>query len=154
MIVYFDSSVIARAYLANESGHEAALALVRNPAHTAITGSWTRIEVTGALVRSARATGRSADDLLAALDADFADAGGSIGVVDAVQAEIEHVALTLVRKYGLLSMDAWHLACANLAFEELAEPGEELGFATRDSEQAAVAREFGYTLVFEKELTP
>lgn len=147
MIVYFDSSVIARAFLVHESGHSAALALLRDPTHTAITGSWTRIEVSGALVRSARATGRTADDLLAALDADFVDAGGSIGVVDAVQAEIEHVALTLVRRYGLRAMDAWHLACANLAFDELAEPGEELGFATRDSEQAAVAREFGYTLV-------
>lgn len=146
-MVYFDSSVIARALLVNEPGHAAALALVRDPAHTAITGSWTRIEVSGALVRSARATGRTADELLVALDADLADAGGSIGVVDAVQAEIENVALTLVRRYGLRAMDAWHLACANLAFEELAEPGEELGFATRDSEQAAVAREFGYTLV-------
>lgn len=44
-------------------------------------------------------------------------------------------------------MDAWHLACASLAAEELAEPGEERGFATRDTEQAAVARELGFTTV-------
>lgn len=147
MIVYFDSSVIARAYLANEVGHHAASKLLCDPAHTVITGSWTRIEVSGALVRCARALGRSADDVLAALDADFADAGGRIAVVDPHQAEMENVALALVRRHGLRAMDAWHLACAQLAFEDLAEPGEALGFATRVAEQAAVARELGYELL-------
>ncbi|HEU4849235.1 MAG TPA: hypothetical protein VFS93_02375 [Terrimesophilobacter sp.] len=41
-------------------------------------------------------------------------------------------------------MDAWHLACARLALDELSEPGEERGFATRNAEQAAVARDMGF----------
>ena len=142
MIVYLDSSILARAYLVDELGHHEAVAVLRNPDNTIVTGSWTRIEVTGALIRSARARRRDEADLLAALEADITSR--IIVLVDAMQAEIEGLALTIVRRYAIRAMDAWHLACASLALSELSEPGEERGFATRHSEQAAVARELGF----------
>lgn len=57
MIVYLDSSVLARAYLTDEEGHEEAVALLHDADVAAATGTWTRMEVSGALVRAAR-TGR------------------------------------------------------------------------------------------------
>jgi len=48
---------------------------------------------------------------------------------------------------GTRAMDAWHLICADRAAEELAEPSEKRSFATRDTEQAAIARELGFTTV-------
>ena len=142
MIVYVDSSIVARAYLADEPGHNAAVAVLRNPENTIVTGSWTRIEVTGALIRSARARGRDAAELLAGLEADITT--GAIMTVDVLQAEVEGIALSIVKRHGTRAMDAWHLACASIALPALAEPGEQLGFATRDAEQAAVARELGF----------
>ena len=147
MIVYIDSSVLVRSYLADEIDHSEVRQLLADPALTTITGSWTRIEVTGSLVRAARAHRGDGAALLALFARDVAPDSARLTLVDTSQAETEAIALQIVRRTGLRSMEAWHLACANLAFDELAEPGEELGFATRDSEQAAVAREFGYTLV-------
>lgn len=145
MIVYADSSVVVRSYLADESDHAEVRMLLNDPELTVITGSWTLIEVTGSLVRAANAHRGDKEGLLASFERDINAATGSIAVVNAEQAEIERIALELVRSGGLRSTDAWHLACASLAFDELAEPGEERGFATRDAEQAAVAREMGFT---------
>lgn len=146
-MAYLDSSILSRSYLTDEAGHEKARAIVQESEHNLITGSWTRIEVSGALVRSSRRTGRDPRELLAAFDSDLADIDGRVTVVDAEQAEIERIALELVRNFGIRSMDAWHLACARLALDELSEPGEGRGFATRDGEQAAVAREMGFVIL-------
>ncbi len=147
MIVYVESSILSRFYLTDELGHERASAVMRNSEYQFITGSWTRIEVSGALVRAARRGERSSQSLLDALDTDLSETEGIVSVIDAEQTEIELIALELVRSFGIRSMDAWHLACARLALDELREPGEECGFATRDEEQAAVAREMGFTIV-------
>ena len=53
-------------------------------------------------------------------------------VVAAAQREVEDRALALVREHAIRAMDAWHLAVAVLTLPVLAEPGEELGFASRD----------------------
>lgn len=147
MIVYFDSSVVVRAYLADEIDHAEVRALFADPARTAITGSWTVIEVTGSLVRAATAHRGDRQGLLAAFVRDIDPVAGVLTVIDAEQAEIERIALELVRSSGIRSLDAWHLACARLALDELAEPGEERGFATRDTEQAAVARDMGFAIL-------
>jgi len=44
-------------------------------------------------------------------------------------------------------MDAWHLATAKLVAPILVEPGEEIGFATRDAAQSAVAVSLGLRAV-------
>lgn len=143
MIVYLDSSYIVCGYLADEADHVQVRQLLRNPDHTTITGSWSRIEVTGALIRAATAHRGDREALLAAFEEDVSEVSGTLTVVDAEQAEIERIALDLVRTSGIRSTDAWHLACAHLALDELGEPGEERGFATRDAAQAAVARDLG-----------
>lgn len=142
MIAYLDSSVLARAYLADEDGHQAAADLLDDPDTGLVTGSWTLIEVSGALVRAARAGRGDERGLLALLDADLAE-NGVVAVVEVSQREVEAMALQLVREHALRAMDAWHLAAAALVAHQLCEPGEQLTFATRDSAQAAVAETLG-----------
>jgi predicted nucleic acid-binding protein len=147
LIVYVDSSVIVRAYLADEEGHEEAVALMNDPEEAAVTGSWTRVEVSGALVRAARSgrTNGGPDEpgLLALLDADLGS-DGPVTVVAAPQEEVEKEALHIVRAHGLRAMDAWHLAVAKLTVPALVEPGEDMAFASRDKEQRAVAEVLGF----------
>ncbi len=142
MIAYIDSSVLARAYLPDEPGHEAAAKLLEDPEIGLVTGTWTRIEVSGALIRAARAGRGDAAGLLALLDGDLGT-DGPVTVVTADQEDIEERALSLVREHAIRAMDAWHLAVAVLTLPDLAEPSEDLGFATRDDAQSSVAAGLG-----------
>ncbi len=141
MIAYLDSSVLARAYLVDEDGHQEASALLADPDIATVTGTWTRIEVSGALVRAAR-TGRGDEKgLLALLDGDLA---GPVIVLGAPQDQVEQHALQLVRQHALRAMDAWHLAVAAIVVPPLLEPGEPRAFASRDEAQRQVAEELGF----------
>jgi uncharacterized protein len=111
-----------------------------------VTGTWTRIEVSGALVRAARARRGDSAALLAALDTDL-DAGGAVSVIAAPQDEVESRALALVRRHALRALDAWHVATAAIVVPPLLEPGEQMAFASRDREQSAVAATLGFELV-------
>ena len=142
MIVYVDSSVLARAYLNDEAGHDEAAALLEDPQIALVTGTWSRIEVSGALVRAARAGRGDEDGLLDVLDADLGPLG-AVTVVAAPQDDVEARALSLVREHAIRAMDAWHLATATLVLPGLAEPGEVMAFATRDDAQSAVAATLG-----------
>lgn len=141
MIAYLDSSVLARAYLADEAGHHEAAALMEDGTVALVTGSWSRVEVSGALVRAARAGRADEAGLLALLDADLG--GGPVTIVTSEQGAIEARALNLVREHGLRARDAWHLAVALLTLPRLAEPGEEMAFASRDRAQGAIAESLG-----------
>ena len=146
MIVYLDSSVLARSYLHDEDGHEQAVALLEDPDITRVTGKWTRIEVSGALIRAVRSDRLDADEqgLLAALDADLYT-GGRVAELTVAQANIEGRALELVREHALRTLDAWHLAVASLTVPVLAKAEkEEIAFASRDDDQATVAEELGF----------
>lgn len=145
MIVYADSSVLARSYLPDERGHREALKLLRDPEILVVTGSWTRIEVAGALVRTARAKHRDKERLLDIWQADTGP-DGPVTIVSAPQAEVEAEAFDIVATHGIRAMDAWHIATATLLLPELAT-GEPYAFASRDKEQAAVAELRGFTLV-------
>lgn len=149
MIAYLDSSVLVRSYLDDEHGHAEAVALLNNRDIKYVTGKWTRIEVSGALTRAAR-SGRSRSnqkDLLTMLDVDLGDKG-RVTELTVPQADAEQKALTLVREHALRALDAWHLAVASLTIPALAAPEQEqIGFATRDHDQAAVAAELGFTRV-------
>jgi hypothetical protein len=81
--------------------------------------------------------------LLALLDADLG-IDGPVTVVSTDQADVEAVALAMVRSHGLRAMDAWHLAVASLVLPDLLEAGESASFATRDAAQAEVAAGLGY----------
>lgn len=147
MIAYLDSSALVRCYLPDEPRAPEVRRLIDDLSITTVTGSWTRIEASGAFVRAARAGRGNVSELEQAFGADTSPAGGPVVVVDVSQAEIESLALSVSRLYGVRAMDAWHLACARLAFDALADPGDELGFVTRDAQQAEVAREWGYTIL-------
>ncbi len=144
MIAYLDSSVLARAYLVNEDGHKDAVRLLADPQIATVTGTWTRIEVSGALVRAARAGRGDEKGLLALLDADLA---GPVIVLGASQEQVEQHALQLVRTHALRAMDAWHLAVAAITVPPLLEPGEERAFASRDQAQATVAQSIGFAAI-------
>lgn len=143
MIVYLDSSVLARAYLADEARHAESVALLENADVALATGTWTRIEVAGALIRAARSGRADAKGLLELLDADLAP-DGPVTVLSAPQEKVEETALSLVREHAIRAMDAWHLAVASLTLPQLAESGEELSFASRDTAQAEVAQLLGF----------
>jgi len=146
VIVYLDSSVLARAYLADEDGHTEAQALLSDPEIATVTGMWTRIEVSGALVRAARIGRANDDELLALLDADLSPEG-VVTMLAAPQERIEERALRLVREHTLRALDAWHLAVAELTVPALAEKGEVIGFASRDKAQADVAEQLGFRCI-------
>jgi predicted nucleic acid-binding protein len=144
VIAYLDSSVLARCYLVDEDGHQQATALLDDTEIATVTGTWTRIEVSGALVRAAR-TGRGDEKgLLALLDADLA---GPVVVLGAPQDQVEQHALDLVRQYALRAMDAWHLAVAALVVPPLLGPGEPQAFASRDEAQRQVAEQLGFVAI-------
>jgi predicted nucleic acid-binding protein len=146
VIVYLDSSVLARAYLADEDGHDAALALLSDPELGTVTSTWTKIEVSGALVRAARAGRADVEQLLTLLDSDLSPEG-PVTMLAVDQERAEELALELVREHALRALDAWHIAVAHLALPALAEKDEQVGFASRDDAQAAVAEQLGFTRV-------
>jgi uncharacterized protein len=147
VIAYVDSSLLARAYLDDEEGSTEARRLLADPAIGKATGPWTRIEVSGAIVRAARA-GRPViqANALEELDRDL-DPGGRIAIVSAPVDEVEAAALTLARQHGLRALDALHVALASIAIPKLADKGEPIGFASRDGGQATVAESLGFAAV-------
>jgi predicted nucleic acid-binding protein len=146
LIAYLDSSVLARAYLIDEDGHAEAIRLLADPQIATVTGTWTRIEVSGALIRAARSGRGDAEGLLALLDADLSP-DGPVAVLSAAQDQVEDTALRLVREHAIRAMDALHLAVASLVLPGLAEPSEELAFVSRDQAQSTVATLLGFTQI-------
>jgi predicted nucleic acid-binding protein len=144
VIAYVDSSALARAYLHDEEGSEEMQRLLADASIAKFTGRWTRIEVSGAIVRAARA-GRKVNEAraLAKLDADLGSEG-RVFEVSAPDEDVEARALTLARDYGLRALDALHVALASIAVPPLGDRGEPLGFASRDGAQAAVAQQLGF----------
>src|SRR5699024_10894454 len=118
--------------------------LLADPETATVTGTWTRIEVSGALVRAARGGRGDEKGLLALLDADLA---GPVIVLGAPQEQVEQHALQLVRRHALRAMDAWHLAVAALFVPPLLEPGGLQAFASRDEAQQKVAEKLGFVTV-------
>jgi predicted nucleic acid-binding protein len=144
VIVYVDSSVLARAYLADEVGHDEAVALLGGE-QPLVSSTWTLVEVTSALARAARSSRRAADlpGLLDALRADVAPAG-PVTLLRTDPTAVEARATEIVREHALRSLDGLHLAVAELAARPLAEPDESVGFASRDVDQTAVAEGLGF----------
>jgi predicted nucleic acid-binding protein len=132
---YLDSSVLARSYLPDEEGHKEAVALLEDPDITRVSGKWTRIEVSEALIRAARAGRHKTDeqDLLAVLDADLGDKG-RVTELTAPQADVEQKTLELVREHALRALDARHLAVASLTVSHHRIPSRLSFEAVRNSE--------------------
>lgn len=144
MIIYVDSSVLARAYLPDEAGHEAASRMLDGE-DALVTSTWTLVDVASALTRAARGGRADLDSLLAAFESDTAT-DGPVTLLRPDQAAVEGRAIEIVREHALRSLDALHVAVAELAAMPLASP-EECGFASRDNAQAAVAGKLGFVVV-------
>jgi predicted nucleic acid-binding protein len=148
VLVYLDSSVLARAYLPDEPGHAEALALLEGE-HVLVTGPLTWIEVTGLLVRAQQAGRITApiDEALAVLDDDMGE-DGAVTVVRPLDAVgVELMARALVRDHALRALEALHIATALAVLPELVSGDEMVAFASRDPEQAAAAEAAGLTVV-------
>jgi hypothetical protein len=89
------------------------------------------------LIQAARQGAGDAAGLLAILDADLAHDGSTL--VSARQDAVEEIALGIVRPRCL----RWTLGISLSPRWMLAEPGEELAFASRDESQAAAAHDLG-----------
>lgn len=142
VLTYLDSSLLGRAYLADEPGHQAAVALLEDPDVVLVTSTLTRIEVTGLLVRAARSGRCDEAVLLSALRADLG-VDGPVTTLVSPQQDVGRVALEITGTHGVRALDALHVAVAHLAGRALAD-GEPVAFATRDSAQADVAAAYGF----------
>jgi predicted nucleic acid-binding protein len=144
MLVYVDSSVLVRAYLPDEKGHDDARALLDGVEHLLVTSTWTVVEVTSALARAAR--GLRVEELDAVLAVFAADTGddGPVTLLRGDVGQVERVSTRIVKDHAIRSLDALHLAVAELAATPLLEPGQPLGFATRDDARRAVAEALGF----------
>jgi predicted nucleic acid-binding protein len=136
-----DSSALVRSYLPDEDGHAEVNRLLADPDIAVVTGSLTRIEVSGALVRAASVGRGDRVGLLKLLDSDL---GEVLTVLKVDQGEMEDNALRLVRQHALRALDALHLAIAKLAVPRLAEPRETIAFVSRDTAQVEVATRLGF----------
>jgi len=115
---------------------------VADPDVVLVTSTLTGIEVTGLLVRAARAGRCDPQMLLAALRADLG-ADGPVTTIVSPQQDLERIALTITTTHGICALDALHVAVAHLAARALAGD-EPVGFATRDSAQAVAATAYGF----------
>jgi len=146
VLIYLDSSVLARAYLVDEPGHAEALALLTGESFVT-TSTLTVVEVTSALVRAARARRLAdLDGALASLDADTG-ADGPVILIRADQLTAENMARRLVRDHALRALDALHLAVAELSARPLAGDDEDVAIASRHSAQRTAAGVLGFLVI-------
>jgi uncharacterized protein len=151
-IAYVDSSVVVRYYLVNDPHHAEAVTLIDDTDGAVVTGTWTVIETSGALVRACRGAGVEATAILARFDLDVTE--GPITLVAEPQDDVERIAHDIVRTEGIRAMDAWHIAVASLALPELAGPGDQAVFVTRDGDQARAAERRGLTIQWTQARSP
>jgi predicted nucleic acid-binding protein len=146
VLVYLDSSVLARAYLSDEPDHQQARGLVEGEDFV-VTSTLTLVEVTSALVRATSA-GRVADldTLLEKLDEET-QAAGPVTLILADQLDAENIARQLVRDHALRALDALHLAVAELSTRPLAGDEEDIAFASRDAAQRSAAEALGFVVI-------
>ncbi len=81
------------------------------------------------------------------LSVELPDTGddGTVTVLRADAAQVERASTRIVREHAIRSLDALHhLAVSPLAAVPLLEPGQRLGFVTRDDAQRAVAEALGF----------
>ncbi|MEA2024282.1 MAG: type II toxin-antitoxin system VapC family toxin [Actinomycetota bacterium] len=143
VIAYADTSAVARAFLADEADHAALKDLLFTTPGAAVTSDLTRIELSAAFRRAARA-GRISDPerLIAVALAEVSRSGG-LRTVNLRIGEIENEVHHLLARHRLRAADAIHLATAIVAMEG---PGG-VRFVTRDRRQAEAARAEGFEVI-------
>ncbi|WP_129668209.1 type II toxin-antitoxin system VapC family toxin [Phytoactinopolyspora endophytica] len=142
-LVYVDSSVLVRSYLADEPGHEAARALIEGH-RLLLTATFTLVEVVSTLHRAGKAKRLTDVDVLIEKLYEEVSPDGPINLTRPDPAATESAALTIVRHYTVHATEAMHLAVADIAARPLAEPGEQVGFATQSEPQRKAATALGF----------
>lgn len=142
-LVYLDSSVLVRSYLAGEDGHEQARALIES-GRLLLTASFSLIEVTSTLFRVRQANRLTNVDVLIEKLYEDVSPDGPVQLARPDTAAMESAALTIARHYILHSLEAMHLAVADLTARPLAEADEQVGFATRSDAQRHAAKALGF----------
>lgn len=143
MIAYADTSAVARAFLVDEAEHEALRALLFTTPGSAVTSDLTRVELSAAFRRAARA-GRISDPerLITAALAEVSRSGG-LRTVNLNFGQIESEIHRLLARHRLRAADAIHVATAIVAMDG---PGG-VQFITRDRRQAEAARAEGFEVL-------
>lgn len=142
-MLFVESSVIARAYLADEDGHADAHSQVFG-GPPVIASELARVEVARALVaavRGGRLNRHVGADLVDRIEHDFST-GDGVHLIELDGPPTLARAREIVVEHGLRTLDALHLAVADREGRALAAP-DELIFVTRDEEQRRVARSLG-----------
>lgn len=137
-IVYCDTSALARAYLADEPGHDALRGRLLEGDEQVVTSTLAEVELVAALAAAGRA-GRIADtrSALAKLARDV-HGDGAILLLALDEPRVLPQACDLCARHRLRAIDAIHLAVALSDATTLAD-GQPVVFVTRDADQAAAA---------------
>jgi predicted nucleic acid-binding protein len=142
--VFCDTSVLLRAYLADEEDHEELARLVFEGEEPIVACELARTEFAAGLSR-ARRSGRLGDDnvrgLLRAFDLDVS-ADGPIALLALEPTPTLERARELVLAYDIGTLDAIHLSAA----ERLSTNDEDVVFCSRDARQLDAARAVGFEL--------
>lgn len=143
VIAYADTSAVARAFLVDEADHELLRGLLFTTPGVAVTSDLTRIELSAAFRRAARA-GRISDPerLITAALTEVSRSGGLRTVnlrIGEIESEVHH----LLARHRLRAADAIHLATAIVALDG----PEGVQFITRDRDQAEAARAEGFVVL-------
>ena len=143
VIAYADTSAVARAFLGDEGDHEVLRGLLFTTPGFAVTSDLTRVELSAAFQRAARA-GRISDPerLITAALAEVSRSGG-LRTVNLRIGEIENEVHHLLARHRLRAADAIHLATAIVALDG----PDGVQFITRDRGQAEAARSEGFEVL-------
>ena len=139
---FVDSSALVKRYR-REAGSEVVARLLDAADRIAVSGL-TPLEVSAALVRRGRGTGRSEQNLAAVLLTLDDDVRKSLNVIHLSAPLIEQATL-LIRLYGLRAADAIQLACARSIRDESRAPN--LIFLGSDRELNAAALREAFAVV-------
>lgn len=140
-MLYADTSVLVRAYLADEPEHDSLRRLLLESNQRVLSSELARVEFARAITAAARARRvPRADWLLSSFDYDCGE-GGPLTLLELRPRFVFSGAYELVREHRLGTLDALHLAVALNEATTIADG--DLVFVTRDADQAAAATALG-----------
>lgn len=140
---YADTSAVVRAFLVDEPEHGAMKAFLFSTPGSALTSDLTRVELSAAFRRAARAGRISDPDRLIARALTDVSRSGGLRTVNLEIGRIEAEVHRLLARHRLRAADAIHLATAIVALDE--PNGAQ--FVTRDRHQADAARAEGFEVL-------
>lgn len=141
-ILYADTSALVRAYLVDETDHEALRGLLLDGDQPVVTSELTRVEFARAIAAAGRSGRlRRGRVLLDRFDADCGE-DGPLTLLRLETSSTFPLARRLVSEHRLRTLDALHLAVALTDVVDLAA-GQPVSLVTRDEDQADAAQALG-----------